>query len=150
MPTPHPDYDPNFVAPKKGGKRVVGKVSTPQGEVSASSNERGNEPSHAVDGSDKTRWAADGGSTPQWWMIEFPEKRALAGVTIHWKNKTWFDHLVEVSDDGKKWEEVAGKIGNRESRTEDAHDLETEAKFLRVTVEKLGSGWVSFTEIEFR
>ncbi len=150
MPTPHPNYDPDFVASTKRGGRKLGKVSTPQGEVSASSNQGGNEPYQAVDGSAKTRWAADGESTPQWWMIEFPKERSLSGLTIHWKNRTWFDHRVEVSDDGKVWKEVAGEMGNRESRIKNAHDFKAEAKFLRVTIEDLGSGWVSFTEIDIR
>jgi arylsulfatase A-like enzyme len=150
MPTPNPNYDANFSPkPRKPRKGPV-SASTPLGVVSASSDQQGNHPANAVDGRKNTRWAADGEAVPQWWQVEFPEKRTLSGLTIHWKNSTWFDHRIEVSDDGKTWKAVAEKKGNRVKRLVDSHDLDTAGKFLRINVEALGSGWVSFTEVEIR
>tara|TARA_R110000850_G_scaffold121939_2_gene239832 strand:+ start:301 stop:2115 length:1815 start_codon:yes stop_codon:yes gene_type:complete len=148
MMAPHPEYDPNFVAPtNKGGKRPA-KISTPQGEVSASSFQKGNEPANAIDGRNNTRWAADGESVPQWWQIEFPQIRELTGVTIQWRNATWFDHQIEVSDDGKQWSAVGGMSGDRDNRQSHVHEFSAEAKFLRIRVDALGNGWASITEVE--
>jgi arylsulfatase A-like enzyme len=149
MPTPNPNY-----APKLAGKRPKprGKPSAPApttlGKISASSSQTGNPPEAAVDGSQSTRWAADGGSVPQWWQIEFPEPKALNGTRIHWRNHTWFSYTLSHSMDGKNWKVAVDQSGSRELRKLSDHNFEAKARFLRVTVDALGSGWVSFTELQ--
>lgn len=142
MPTPNPDYDPDFkpTRPKRASSNPTKPVETPLGIVTASSNQSGNPPEHATDGKTQTRWAANGDAVPQWWMVEFADPKKLSGVTIRWKNKTWFDHRVEVSMDGKEWKTAAAELGSREPRQDSEHAFEAEAKFLRVFVEDLGSG----------
>ena len=147
MPTPNTDFDPNYVASKKKRRRSK-PISTPLGEVSASSNQAGNRPENALDGRPSTRWAADGDSVPQWWQLKFPEPKDLKGVRIHWKNNTWYDHAVEVSLDGKKWKTVAKLKDGKTIKRPAVHEFSEKARYLRISITDLGSGWVTFTELE--
>ncbi len=144
MMPPNPNYDPERQGGQKGKRK--GPL-TKLGKVTASSSEKGNWPEMAVDGDPKTRWAGEGASVPQWWQLEFAEPKELKGVEIRWKNRTWFSYQVETSMDGKKWDVVADQKGSQEVRIESRHSFDAEARFLRVTVDALGSGWVSFTEL---
>ncbi|MFT5130447.1 MAG: arylsulfatase A, partial [Rhodothermales bacterium] len=116
MPTPNPNFDPN--PKRKPPRRKPGKaLVTPLGKVSASSHQDGNPPENGLDGKPSTRWAADGGSVPQWWQIEFDEPKALRGAQIRWRNKTWFSYTIAHSMDGKKWTVAADQSGSREVRS---------------------------------
>ena len=130
MPTPNPEYDPDFkpARPKRASSKPTKPVKTPLGIVTASSNQSGNPPEHATDGKTQTRWAANGDAAPQWWMVEFDESKKLSGVTVRWKNKTWFDHRIEVSKDGKEWKTAAAELESREPRQVSEHAFEAEAK----------------------
>jgi alpha-L-fucosidase len=81
-------------------------------------------------------------------MLEFPEPRQLTGVNIRWKNPTWYSHRIEVSGDGKQWKTVSDATGSGTLPATSAHAFTTQARFLRVTVDGLGSGWVTFSELE--
>ena len=149
MPTPNPNYDPALKGKPKKRRASPGKPrSTPLGKISASSSQEGNPPEAGADGQGDSRWAADGGSVPQWWQLEFPEPKALQGVSIHWRNRTWFSYRLEYSMDGKNWALAVDQRGSREERTLSEYAFKAKARFLRVTVDALGSGWVSFTEFE--
>lgn len=149
MPTPNPDYDPNYVAPKRSRRRNSNRpISTPLGEVTASSAQEGNPPAAALDGKPGTRWAASDGSVPQTWQLKFSEPRKLNGVRIHWKNNTWYNHTVEVSVDGKKWKQVGELNDSKTIKRPSIHRFSENVRHLRVTVTKLGSGWATFTELE--
>ena len=152
MPTPNPKFDSAYSAPRPNSRRgqATKPVSTPLGQVSASSYQFGNPPESALDGVKGSRWAAAGDAVPQWWMLQFPEVRQLSGVTIRWKNPTWYSHKIEVSEDGKKWKMVADATGSKTIPAKSKHEFSAKAKFLRVTVDELGSGWVTFTELEPR
>ena len=118
------------------------------GQVSASSYQVGNPPENALDGNAGSRWAASGEAVPQWWMLEFSKTRQLTGVELSWKNPTWYSHKVEVSDDGKKWKTVSDATGKKTIPAQSGHTFSAKAKFLRVTVDALGSGWATFTELK--
>ena len=152
MPTPNPKFDSAYSAPRPNSRRgqATKPVSTPLGQVSASSYQFGNPPESALDGVKSSRWAAAGDAVPQWWMLQFPEVRQLSGVTIRWKNPTWYSHKIEVSEDGKKWKMVADATGSKAIPAKSKHEFSAKAKFLKVTVDELGSGWVTFTELEPR
>jgi hypothetical protein len=141
----NPNYDPHHKKGDAGRKRSGAK--TKLGKVTVSSFQRGNFPEDALDGDKGTRWAGDGANVPQWWQLEFGQPRKLKGVEIYWKNRTWFSYQVESSMDGKEWKVVVDQKGSQEVRIESRHSFDAEAKFLRVTVDALGSGWVSFTEL---
>ena len=148
MPTRNPDFT---LIPKKRepGKTVAVSptraVSTPQGTITASSNQRGNDPHRSVDGVRSTRWAANGPAVPQWIQLDFGEPRILSGVDIQFTNRTWIHYRVSVSKDGTAWETAY------ESRSEDLIQqqqvrFKATARFVRISVEKLGSGWVTISE----
>ena len=82
MPTLNPNYNKSSVTPKpnKRNGQATKPVSTPLGQVSASSYQVGNPPENALDGNLGTRWAASGEAVPQWWMLEFSKARQLTGV----------------------------------------------------------------------
>ena len=101
-----------------------------------------------MDGSAGTRWAASGEAVPQWWMLEFSKARQLTGVEVSWRNPTWYSHKVEVSDDGRKWKTVSDASGKKTIPAQSGHSFSAKAKFLRVTVDALGSGWATFTELK--
>lgn len=151
MPTPNPDYDPTKHRPSRGKARS-GQATKPRptrlGLVSASSNQGGNPPEAAVDGKVESRWAANGDAVPQWWMVEFKQPRKLSGITIKWKNRTWFRYRVETSSDGKAWKTAIDESSSKTERRTSEHSFSETAKFLRVTVDDLGFGWVSFTELQ--
>jgi len=150
MPTLNPNYGKTSVAPKPNRRsgEPTKPVSTPLGQVSASSYQVGNPPENALDGRAGTRWAASGGAVPQWWMLEFSKARQLTGVEVSWKNPTWYSHKVEVSGDGKKWKTVSDATGKKTIPAQSRHSFSAKAKFLRVTVDALGSGWATFTELK--
>jgi arylsulfatase A-like enzyme len=150
MPTPNPNFDPSNSAPKRNKRtgKASKPVSTPLGLVSASSYQVGNPPESGLDRVPGSRWAAASDAVPQWWMLEFPEPRQLTGVNIRWKNPTWYSHRIEVSGDGKQWKTVSDATGSGTLPATSTHAFTTQARFLRVTVDGLGSGWVTFSELE--
>ena len=151
MPRPNPNHDSNQSATKRT-QTSKGPPTKPRatklGMVSASTNQIGNAPENAIDGKPGTRWASSNGAVPQWWMLELPEAKKLSGVTIRWKNKTWFQYKLEVSTDGKKWTTVVDELKSKTVRQVSEHSFDATAKQVKVTVNKLGSGWVTFTEFE--
>jgi len=149
MPIPNPVYDPDIIPERRGaqksGTKIMSPVLTAHGEVSASSNQSINPVGNSIDGNRKTRWAADGESVPQWIQLNLGEARKLAGVDIYFKNPTWVHYRVEVSNDGKKWK-VIYESKSQDVIQDERPRFDTESQFLRVTVDDLGSGWVTISE----
>jgi arylsulfatase A len=150
MPTANPNHGKAAANQPTGTKSTPTKpIASPLGKVRASSQQNGNPPEAALDQRANTRWAANGGSVPQWWMLEFAKPRDIKGVKIQWKNQTWFQYKIEVSSDGKKWTTAVDESKSKKERKTSEHtfELKRDVKFLRVSVSKLGSGWVSFMEL---
>ncbi len=149
MPSPNPDYDSTAQAPtrSKGGQRnPTQPVKTPIGGVSASSAQSGNWPQHVADHDEGTRWAASGDAVPQWLQVDFGDPKELSGLDLRFKNRTWIHYRIEVSDDGEQWKPVHKNEADAPIRDESL-EFEVEARYLRVTVDSLGSGWVTITEL---
>lgn len=145
MMRPNPNYDPK----RKGRKRVRPGSRTQRGIVTASSFEHSNWPENAVDSNRQSRWAARDGSVPQWWQLKLHEVEKLKGVNVFWQNRAWFSYKIEISMNGREWSTVVDQIGSREVRNSSRHSFEPRAvRFLRITVNDLGGGWVSFKELE--
>ena len=143
MPTPNLDYDPD-----KRGKakpRISQPISTPKGTISASSHQLGNYPHHSVDGEKTTRWAASDGTTPQWIQLDFGVEKPLSGAEIRFKNRTKIRYYVSVSSDGVKWTKV--HESNKASEIQDERlSFSATARYLRITVEAVESGWVTIQD----
>ena len=143
MPTPNLDYDPD-----KRGKskpRISQPISTPKGTISASSHQLGNYPHHSVDGEKTTRWAASDGTTPQWIQLDFGVEKPLSGAEIRFNNRTKIRYHVSVSSDGVKWTKV--HESNKASEIQDERlSFSATARYLRITVEAVESGWVTIQD----
>ena len=154
MMTPNPNHDPSrskqnpkqrAAAKEIGASRTV---QTPLGKVTASSAQRGNAPENAADGKDNTRWAANGEAVPQWWQVELDAARDINGVRVLWQNTTARQYKIETSLDGKTWTTAVDELKSEEVRARSVHKFTAKVKFLKITVERVGKGWVSFKEFE--
>ncbi len=148
MPTPNPDFNQVVktrtpTKPRPGA--VTQPVSTPQGTITASSSQPGNDPHRSVDGQQSTRWAASGEAVPQWVQLDLGESRKLAGVDLRFQNKTWIHYRVSVSQDGENWQ-TASESNTKELIQDQKLRFKATARYLRITVEDLGSGWVTISE----
>lgn len=85
------------------------RVNLAAGKSAAcSSQQSGNEGVNGTDDDESTRWCADGGSFPQWFMVDLGQKYALSGFQILWENgKAVCQYEILVSDDGEIWNTAA-------------------------------------------
>ena len=61
----------------------------------------------ALDGNMGTRWCANGGSAPQWLMLELPQPTKLTGCRIDWESPTGlYRYTIETSSDGQEFKQV--------------------------------------------
>ncbi|MBN1646463.1 MAG: discoidin domain-containing protein [Spirochaetales bacterium] len=82
-------------------KNIAGKAL-----VSASSIEDESlTPDKAADGEMNTRWSS-AWYDPQWIKFEFSEQKTIDGLTLVWEGAYAVAYTVEVSSDGKNWQEV--------------------------------------------
>ncbi len=74
-------------------------------KISASSAQRGNNPAHAVDGSQGTRWSSEGKG--QWLLLELDEPFSFSEFEAGFsRGNRRYSFSVETSPDGKKWSQV--------------------------------------------
>ena len=121
---------------------ALGKTAT------ASSFQAGNLVANANDGSTTTRWAASDGTVPQWWMVDLGSNKTLSRVDINWfTNATRYSqYIIETSTDNVTYTTVVNKSTNTtDGPTSDT--LTGTARYVRVTVSKVSSGFVSAYEI---
>lgn len=80
------------------------------GRATASSYTPGRGPELAVDGDDTTRWAVSTADRPRpdsWLAVDLGEPRALDRVTLRWESAAGRSYLVQGSDDGARWTDLA-------------------------------------------
>ncbi|MFJ9624447.1 discoidin domain-containing protein [Streptomyces sp. NPDC101181] len=80
------------------------------GRATASSYTPGRGPELAVDGDDTTRWAVSTADRPRpdsWLAVDLGEPRALDRVTLRWESAAGRSYLVQGSDDGERWTDLA-------------------------------------------
>lgn len=152
MPSLNPEYDPSLQPTSNRKKRAQASQSQPTtpvktslGMISASSNQKGNDPANSVDGDPSTRWAAAGEAVPQWVQLDLGESKSLKGVDIRFKNKTWIHYQVQISKAGKNWETVF-QSKSEEPIQDEAPRFNAEGRFVKITVNDLGSGWVTISD----
>nr|MBS0019048.1 discoidin domain-containing protein [Gammaproteobacteria bacterium] len=85
--------------------------------VRASSALPGHDPPLAMDGSRATSWRSEPGSTAQWLLLDFGERRYYGGLVVDWEDAApERGFTVETSDDGSAWQSryaVATAAGRR-------------------------------------
>ncbi|MGC5544009.1 discoidin domain-containing protein [Streptomyces griseus] len=80
------------------------------GRATASSYTPGRGPELAVDGDGTTRWAVSTADRPRrdsWLAVDLGEPRALDRVTLRWESAAGRSYLVQGSDDGERWTDLA-------------------------------------------
>ncbi|MET7413284.1 discoidin domain-containing protein [Streptomyces rubiginosohelvolus] len=80
------------------------------GRATASSSAPGRGPELAVDGDGTTRWAVSTADRPRpdsWLAVDLGEPRALDRVTLRWESAAGRSYLVQGSDDGERWTDLA-------------------------------------------
>lgn len=74
-------------------------------KVSASSAQRGNDPAHAIDSNQGTRWSSEGKG--QWLLLELNEPISFTEFEAGFsRGNRHYSFSVETSADGKKWSKV--------------------------------------------
>ena len=66
-------------------------------------------------------------------------------VDLRFQNKTWIHYRVSVSQDGENWQ-TASESNTKELIQDQKLRFKATARYLRITVEDLGSGWVTISE----
>lgn len=107
--------------------------------VTASSYQTGNVPSNGNDGSQTTRWAASGGTYPQWWRVDLGTAQPLQSVQTAWYNSTTspraYQYTIDVSNDDVSYTTVVSNTANTvQGTTNDTLPGGTSARYVRVTV----------------
>lgn len=81
------------------------------GKATASSYTAGKGPELAVDGDDATRWAVSTADRPRadsWLAVDLGAPHVLDRVTLRWEKAAGRAYLVQGSDDGERWTDLAG------------------------------------------
>lgn len=121
-------------------------------KVTASSNQDGHPPFHAIDGNRETRWCGDGPSYPQWLQFEFENPHRFSEIAIDWESRNAaYQYLVEGSVDGASWMTLLDQSKNTSGRQR-AEELKDQpaAKFLRITGLGSNAGWCSLWEVKVK
>ncbi|MGN0276039.1 MAG: discoidin domain-containing protein [Hominisplanchenecus sp.] len=115
--------------------------------VTFSSQQNGNEGVKGVDDDESTRWCANGGSLPQWYMIDLEKKYALSGFQILWENSgAIYQYVIEVSDDGETWTTAVDMSGNNKVNGADTQAAAVEGRYVKITITGISDGWASLYE----
>lgn len=97
-------------------------------------------PEFAVDGIVDRNFHWDGSSgAPQWWQVDLEDSHKLSQIQVitYWDDRRFYQYRVEVSLDGKNWNEVADYSKNQEKATSEGflHKFDPIiARYIRVTM----------------
>ncbi len=104
--------------------------------VTASGNEKGNLPSHAVDSNSATRWTAVDGTYPQWITVDLGEEYCLGDLTLEWDKKNGkrnYQYYVELGTYGEHYQEVIDRRSNTVAGSVREALGHTKARYIRIT-----------------
>lgn len=95
----------------------------------------------AVDGVVDRDLYWDAGPAPQWLQIDLEEAQSIQQVDVctYWDGGRYYQFTVEVSEDGKKWTEVADHRTNTEVATDQGYTCTFDpvsARYVRITMLK--------------
>ncbi len=123
-------------------------------DITVSSEELGNEGTHAVDGNIATQWVAVNGTYPQHIIVDLETEYYLGDLTIDWYRKNnsktrYYKYKVEVSEDGQTYTQVLDKTKNTTVGTvTDSLEL-VKARYIKIIVTGCNeSGWAGLYEIK--
>ncbi|MET9730205.1 discoidin domain-containing protein [Streptomyces sp. NPDC006458] len=90
----------------------------------------GDQAANAIDGSDGTKWTADG----LYWRVDLQGKYDVTGVEVTWaEDGVRYDYVVEVSADKATWKAVVDRSANTaRSKVQSASFTESDVMFVRL------------------
>lgn len=106
-------------------------------KVQASSTEAGNilfHPNNVIDGNPDTRWSSDF-VDPSWIQIDLLKDYFISQVDLYWEASYALNYVVEVSQDGNLWLEVA-KVSDSDGEHDQIIFDQTRVRYIKVTGSK--------------
>ena len=98
-----------------GGDTLPGsptvKISTNKRAYASTTQDRGVDPSYAIDGDLSTRWAS-GSSAKAWLLLDLGAAARIDRVEIAWETAWSSSYTLEVSNDRTNWTQVGGTQTN--------------------------------------
>ena len=122
--------------------------------ATASSNEPGNTPDKANDGSNATRWAASSGSMPQWWQVDLGQASTITALELVFEGPSKWKYRVEArATTTDAWTTLTDQTGNNNTAQTYNHSIGTAGsnkRYVRVTVTGYDGGfyWASLWDVK--
>ncbi|WP_231950803.1 galactose-binding domain-containing protein [Allokutzneria albata] len=92
----------------------------------------------AVDGDVATRWASAEGIDPQWIAVDLGGPATVSRVKLAWEAAYAADYQIQVSADGKAWQD-AKKVTGADGGVDEITGLAASARYVRVLGTKRGT-----------
>ena len=107
---------------------LIGKKAT------ASTENGGNVAKNAIDSDDKTRWESQHGKEdPEWLQVDLGDTYEISGFKIIWETASAKEYKIQVSNDGKEWEDVYEVDNGKEGETRTGtFDENIKTKYIRI------------------
>ena len=107
---------------------LLGKKAT------ASTENGGNVAKNAIDSDEKTRWESQHGKEdPEWLQVDLGDTYEISGFKIIWETASAKEYKIQVSNDGKEWEDIYEVDNGKEGETRTGtFDENIKAKYIRI------------------
>ncbi len=130
-----------------GGQFVPSTEGT--GPITASSHELANPPEHAFDGTNDTRWCADGPDLPAWLQADLGTTRHVTSINIAWERPQNYEFKIEGRVEKGNWFLLADKLAAPGQSDGQVAIAPANVRFIRLTVTGTPSGgWASIRELQ--
>jgi hypothetical protein len=119
--------------------------------ISASSNEAGNVPSNAVDGSMSTRWAASSISYPQWIKVDLGAIKSIGRCDIAWYSTGTaraYKYQIAISNDNSNFTTIIDKSSNTTPAFNTSDNIRQTGRWVRINITGSTAGWASLFEMQ--
>lgn len=115
-------------------------------KVSASSHRGTNLPKLGTDGNRNTKWES-APSDPQWFTVDLDKEETVGRIVIFWENSYAKEYKIQVSNDGKLWEE-AYFTKKGAGKKETIRFTPRKVRYVRLTADQRSAwGGYSFSEM---
>ena len=89
--------------------------------------------SHAVDGSNDTRWTASDGTKQQWWQVDLGQTQPIRSILINFeKSPDNYQYKVSTSNDGQEWQQIVTKNDWSGDAAVAVHDVDASGRYVRI------------------
>lgn len=141
------DHDWKFARfGKLPGGAFIAEPGSPPVTATASTEEAANPAKNAADNDPQTRWCAAGDAKGQWLNYDLGDVATLGGFLIHWEKATGNSFKVEVSQDGKQWQQAITPRPIDQEKI--SLTFQGRARYIRVTADGSTANWASIRELQ--